>query len=203
MKILNQNLHQIINQTNNSPKKLDKEATGIIKQMDSIQEQLTRIAENETMTVEQKLELKEELEEQLDTLNHQLVEHNIKKQEQQIKQMQSPSRDEDFERNGANLITLASFLKQVSTQRTLSTKLKGHAKTLENEIKLDQGRGLNTTDKKDELSKVNAKIETISEQINKKLNDFGKEFKKGPAKVNKKEIDKQKEEEAKKQDLSL
>lgn len=202
MKILNQNLHQIIHPTNNSPKKQDNVAMGITKQMNSIQEQLAKISENQTMSAEQKLELREELEEQLDTLNRQLVERNFKKQEQQIKQIQSPTRDEDFERSGADLISLASSLKQVSTQRALSTKMKGKAKTLENEIKLDEGRGLDTTEKKAELLQINAKLDSISEQINNALNDIGKEFKKRPANVHEHEKTNQNE-EVKKQNLGF
>lgn len=204
MKISNLNLHQTINQTNNSPKnKQDSVIAGITKQMDSIQEQIGKISENETMTVEQKLELKEELEEQLDVLNHQLVEHNLRKQEQQIKQMQSPSRDEDFEKSGADLISLASSMKQISKQRAISTKMKGRAKTLENEIKLDQERGINTTDKKAELSQINAKIESISEQINQTLNEVGKGFKNGPENVDEKKTSDLCKEKIAKQEISL
>lgn len=204
MKISNLNLHQTINQTNNSPKnKQDSVIAGIAKQMYSIQEQIGEISENETMTVEQKLELKEELEEQLDVLNHQLVEHNLKKQEQQIKQMQSPSRDEDFEKSGADLISLASSMKQISKQRAISTKMKGRAKTLENEIKLDQERGINTTDKKAELSQINAKIESISEQINQTLNEVGKGFKKRPENVDEKKTSDLCKDEMAKQEIRL
>ena len=104
--------------------------------------------------------------------------------------MQNQSIQDEYTVNdseGVNLISLSSSLKQVSIQNAVNTKMKGQARVLASEIKLDEGRGLDVTNKKEELSQTNSKIENINKQIQNTLKDVNDKIKKGNEQVKEKE----------------
>ncbi|OFI01421.1 hypothetical protein CLOACE_21460 [Clostridium acetireducens DSM 10703] len=181
-----------------SQDKKDSVVKGIEKQIKIVQKQMVKISENESLSAEQKLDMKKDLREQLDELNEQLMKRNMevqkqereKKEEKLQKQVQNQSIQDEYTVNdseGVNLISLSSSLKQVSIQNAVNTKMKGQARVLASEIKLDEGRGLDVTNKKEELSQTNSKIENINKQIQNTLKDVNDKIKKGNEQVKEKE----------------
>ncbi|WP_102401361.1 FlxA-like family protein [Haloimpatiens massiliensis] len=172
-----------------SQNKKDSLIEGIQKQIENVQEQMWKISENEGLSTEQKLDMQKDLREQLDELNKQLMERNMevqkeekeKREKESQEQMKNKSVKDEYIANGnegINLISLSSSLKKVSAQNGVKTKIKGQARVLANEIKIDEGRGLDVTNKKERLSEINSKIKSINKQIQNSIKDVNDEIKK-------------------------
>ncbi|WP_018247331.1 hypothetical protein [Orenia marismortui] len=89
----------------------------------------------------------------------------------------------------ASLYSLSSSLKQISTLSSTHIKMKGQTNILKSEIELDGGRGLDVTRKKEEVSKLNSKIEKTSGMMGSVYNELGEKIEK----INKKAKEEAKE----------
>ncbi|MDD4549235.1 MAG: FlxA-like family protein [Syntrophomonadaceae bacterium] len=196
-------------------KRKDGVIKGIQKQIMNVQEQISKISENDKMSVEEKMNREKELKEQLEELNKQLMQRNmeIQKQERE-KEMKEDSekqapKDENNNGIGAdemqNLISIGSSLNRVKTQSSMRIKLKGEARVLESEIKLDESRGVDTTDKREKLSDLNTKIDKITSRMSENLNQFNKAMKESTSteKKAKQQVQEEENNKADKEDSSI
>lgn len=170
--------------------KKDSVTKEIEKQIENLQEQISKISNKENLSVEQKLDMQNDLREQIDDLNKQLVKANLEKHAKELKEAQVQSikqEDTSLANGGLSLISLSSSLKQVSIQKTTNTKMKGKAKILANEIKLDEERGVDVTYKKDELSQIKSSIENMSKRIQNTMKDVNNQIKKSNDQAKEKE----------------
>lgn len=175
-----------------SIQKKDTVIEGIQKQITNIHKQMLSLSENDKLSAEDKMERQKELQKQVEDLNKMMLERNmeIKKEEQEEKskaisekvEIQLP-RDEnnsgvDFD-HMQNFISMGNSLNAVKAQNSIRTKLKGEARILESEIKLDQARGVDTTKKSEKLSALSTKIDEITSKISENLGKVDEEIKKG------------------------
>ncbi|MBS4535722.1 FlxA-like family protein [Clostridium sp. D2Q-14] len=175
--------------------KEDNVIRGIKNQIKTIQEKIAKISEDENLSGQEKVDMKKNLREQLDQLYGQLMERRMEIQKQKEKEKQFKNQSvESAEVEGTvedirvmNLISISSSLKQVSHQNATKTEIKGQARVLESEIKLDEARGVDVTRKKEKLSEINSQIEMINGQIQSKLKKVNDKI----SKVNKKEKEEQ------------
>lgn len=167
----------------------DNAIQGIEKQIKNVQERMSKLSENKSLSPEELMDRQKQFKEQLDELNKKLMQVTMeaqqKEREKEEKKIQEKVKeqvqDEESTNNivETNLISLSSSLKQVSFQNSMSTKMKGEARVLESEIKIDESRGINVKYKKESLSKLNSNIETINRKIEEKLNSVSEEINKG------------------------
>lgn len=155
-------------------------------QIMNVQKRIGEISENNSLSAEQKKKMKEDLQKQLEELNKQLIERDLQiKKEQEEKQeekMKEKAEEKSYstkeEQDTANLFKMANSLNQVKTQSAVRTKMKGNARVLESEIKLDESRGVDTTEKRKELSKINDRISKIEKRMGEQAKEINKEVKK-------------------------
>lgn len=130
------------------------------------------------------------VQEQLEELNKKLMQTTLESQQKEREkkeiEMKEQVKDEDSVSNirNENLILLSSSLKQISLQSSVSTKMKGEARVLASEIKLDEGRGLDVTSKKEDLAQINVKVENINKKIGEKLKNVNEQINKSNEKIN-------------------
>lgn len=169
----------------------DSALEGIQNQIYHIQKQLLSLSENDKLSAEEKLERQKELQEQLEQLNKMLLEQKmeIEKKEEEKKtkaineelEKQLPQDEyikgmnfEDFQ----NFVCMRNSLKLAEEQGSLRTKLKGEAKVLESEIKLDESRGADTIKKREKLRVLSTKIDKINFEISESMDKVAEEIKK-------------------------
>jgi len=178
------------NNINSPQNRKDNAIKGIEKQIKSIQEQMSKLSEKEGTSHEEKIDMQKKLKEQLEELNKKLIQITIESQQKERektgKEMQQQVQDDDSVSNirEKNLILLSSSLKQISLQSSIGTKMKGEARVLASEIKLDEGRGLDVTSKKEDLAEINLKVENINKKMEEKLKTVNEKINKSNEKTN-------------------
>lgn len=92
---------------------------------------------------------------------------------------------------GASFISLSLSLKQINVLGATRKHLEGQSGVLSSEIKLDEARGQDVSNKKEKLSDINSMLEKLNKQMKDALEDLNDEIDK---------INKEKEEEKNKTD---
>ena len=103
--------------------------------------------------------MQKDLKEQLNELNKQIIQRDLEirkeqeeKREEKIKeQLKDKNHIDDEQQEMTNLFSITSSLNQVKFQTSASVKIKGNARVLESEIKADEGRGLDVSEKRKKL----------------------------------------------------
>lgn len=159
---------------------------GLQKQMQNLQEQLTKISDNEEMTIEQKIDRKKELREQIEELNRQMMQRNleIRKEEQEKKNEKIEEAAKKSDKNvknedilDKNLISYSSSFNKIKDHKSIQTRLEGESRVLRGEIKMDEERGLDVSEKKKKLSELNSNIEKVAKDIGKELEGINTKIK--------------------------
>lgn len=159
----------------------DSVSKNIQNQIANKQKQLQELSSNEKMSLEEKMKKRQEIQQEITTLNQQLRQHQI---EQRKEQQSKGSSMEDMlgsnqkvtksakQGNGLSqssmqaMISADSSMKQAKVQGSVAAQLEGKAGVLESEIKMDQGRGVSTKKKEEELADVQSKAQaTTASQI--------------------------------------
>lgn len=170
--------------------KKDSIKEGLQNQIINIQKQIYSVSENKSLSIEQKKQMQKDLKEQLNELNKQIIQRDLEirkeqeeKREEKIKeQLKDKNYIDDEQQEMTNLFSITSSLNQVKFQTSASVKIKGNARVLESEIKADEGRGLDVSEKRKKLSEMKDKIRGINKKIIKTMNEVNKEIKKSSKK---------------------
>ncbi|SKB34816.1 FlxA-like protein [Acetoanaerobium noterae] len=179
--------------SNNTVMKYNKKDSikeGLQNQIINIQKQIYSVSENKSLSIEQKKQMQKDLKEQLNELNKQIIQRDLEirkeqeeKREENIKeQLKDKNYIDDEQQEMTNLFSITSSLNQVKFQTSASVKIKGNARVLESEIKADEGRGLDVSEKRKKLSEMKDKIRGINKKIIKTMNEVNKEIKKSSKK---------------------
>lgn len=179
--------------SNNTVMKYNKKDSikeGLQNQIINIQKQIYSVSENKSLSIEQKKQMQKDLKEQLNELNKQIIQRDLEirkeqeeKREEKIKeQLKDKNHIDDEQQEMTNLFSITSSLNQVKFQTSASVKIKGNARVLESEIKADEGRGLDVSEKRKKLSEMKDKIRGINKKIIKTMNEVNKEIKKSSKK---------------------
>ena len=179
--------------SNNTVMKYNKKDSikeGLQNQIVNIQKQIYSVSENKFLSIEQKKQMQKDLKEQLNELNKQIIQRDLEirkeqeeKREEKIKeQLKDKNYIDDEQQEMTNLFSITSSLNQVKFQTSASVKIKGNARVLESEIKADEGRGLDVSEKRKKLSEMKDKIRGINKKIIKTMNEVNKEIKKSSKK---------------------
>lgn len=179
--------------SNNTVMKYNKKDSikeGLQNQIINIQKQIYSVSENKSLSIEQKKQMQKDLKEQLNELNKQIIQRDLEirkeqeeKREEKIKeQLKDKNYIDDEQQEMTNLFSITSSLNQVKFQTSASVKIKGNARVLESEIKADEGRGLDVSEKRKKLSEMKDKIRGINKKIIKTMNEVNKEIKKSSKK---------------------
>ncbi len=173
-------------QGNNFQKK-DAIQESLRKQMENIQKQLLAVTENKSLSIEQKKDIKKNLNEQLEEINKQMFERQLeireekqKQREKKIKENAIRNFNKDSEQGEiTDFIRIATSMGKIKSQHLISLEMKGEARVLESEIKLDESRGLDVSEKKVNLSDIKDKLSKLSKKIGKSVKEVNNEVKKG------------------------
>lgn len=179
--------------SNNTVMKYNKKDSikeGLQNQIINIQKQIYSVSENKSLSIEQKKQMQKDLKEQLNELNKQIIQRDLEirkeqeeKREEKIKeQLKDKNYIDDEQQEMTNLFSITSSLNQVKFQTSASVKIKGNARVLESEIKADESRGLDVSEKRKKLSEMKDKIRGINKKIIKTMNEVNKEIKKSSKK---------------------
>lgn len=173
---------------NSSPMNLQKKDSikeGLRNQILNIQKQISSIFENKTLSEEQKKLMQKDLKEKLDELNKQMMERELEIRKQQEEKQEEKVKEQlkIDNSNGSNqdemidLFRLTNGLSKVKQQRVTSVKIKGNIRILESEIKLDEGRGLDVSKKREQLSEMKKRIGNIDKTITDTMKNINSEMK--------------------------
>lgn len=155
----------------------DPASKNLQQQIDRLQQELKEISANQEMPVETKMKKRQDLQKQISELQIQLRQRQIDaKREEREKKKAANSFDDMLgtkDRNGTNtaqnvglsadsmtaMIAADKSVKQASAQGNVAAKMEGKAHVLEQEIKIDNARGGDTSNKQAELADLEAKTE--------------------------------------------
>ncbi len=159
--------------------------------LDGLYEQRNNIIESKNKLISSTLEKGESIhsikdrldqyEEQLkgldDQINKTLFEEqqkNIDDKDEEKKEQKTsgkPISKEDAEKTEINnMVNLSFSISQIKAANAAKTSMEGSARILESEIKIDEGRGVKATRKREELAKINQGITETAKQISASLN---------------------------------
>lgn len=139
------------------------------------QKQLQELSEDREMPLENKMKKRQELQKQINDLNAQLRQHQIE-QRKEARQKKDPSDMAGGKQAGKSdkgstgmstanmqaLISADSSIREVKVQGAVRTDMKDKTGILDIEIKLDKARGVDTTDKEEELAKTEQRVQNIA-----------------------------------------
>ncbi len=173
------------NQKNMSPK-MDTVSKGIQNRIANAQMQLQGLSSKEELSTEEKMQKRQEIQKQIAEWNNQLRQHQMElRQEQQQEKVKkigdapagqkesNPEKEETDATKVSNasmeaLLTADTALDMAQEYTGLSDALRGEAKVLDGEAKLDVERGVSAEEKKKVLEDIELraeKIEAIQQEI--------------------------------------
>lgn len=154
----------------------DSVSKSIQDQIMNAQKQLQELGADKDMTPEEKMKRRQEIQQEINNLNQQLRQHQIeKRKEQQAKSASEKEERKNCQRENTSeqktglsttsmqaMLSADSSIKQANVQGSNATQMEDRAGVLKIEIKLDGGRGGDTTAKKTELAEVEQKAESAT-----------------------------------------
>ncbi|WP_291563602.1 MULTISPECIES: hypothetical protein [unclassified Clostridium] len=144
-----------------SPSATKEKLHDINKQINEINEQISKI----------------QCEEQRKSLGTEDVSKKKEKlKEKSNKLSAKESNGDNSEEKMTSVLSLSNNLSQAKALSSQRTSMSGEVRVLENEIKLDESRGIETIEKRKSVAKIKENIENITEKINDKLTDTNNKF---------------------------
>ena len=151
----------------------DAVTRNIQRQIAEVEKRLQELSEKDDMTPEEKMKRRQELQQQISDLNNQLRQHQIEqRREQQQRQRDnsvdgllggSPSHGTKAakgQKTGMSqksmkaMVQAGVAMEQAQSQEQVAVNLEGQARVLGGEIKQDERRGLDVTEKKNEQAEL-------------------------------------------------
>lgn len=147
------------------------------KQIANAQKALQELSANKDMGMEEKMQKRQELQQQINDLNNQLRQHQIdlRRERQQAQKgsedemAQKQQKKEDMPGYGMSkagmeaMVSADTAIKQAKVYGRVGTQLKGEAKVLAGEIKLDKDRGVDVAQKEEKLAKLEERIQSAKD----------------------------------------
>ena len=131
----------------------DSYSKGLQEQITNAQKQMQELGDNKELSSEEKMKRRQEIQQQISDLQNQLRQHQIEQRKEN--QQKSDSSENDKANAGMNdIISAGSSLQQIKSQGAANSKTQERARVLESEIKTDSARGVDTSRKQEELSKI-------------------------------------------------
>ena len=131
----------------------DSYSKGLQEQITNAQKQMQELGDNKEMSSEEKMKRRQEIQQQISDLQNQLHQHQIEQRKEN--QQKSDSSENDKANAGMkDIISAGSSLQQIKSQGAVNSKAQDRARVLESEIKTDSARGVDTSRKQEELSKI-------------------------------------------------
>ena len=131
----------------------DSYSKGLQEQITNAQKQMQELGDNKEMSSEEKMKRRQEIQQQISDLQNQLRQHQIEQRKEN--QQKSDSSENDKANAGMkDIISAGSSLQQIKSQGAVNSKAQDRARVLESEIKTDSARGVDTSRKQEELSKI-------------------------------------------------
>lgn len=157
----------------------DPVSKGIQDQIMNAQKQLQELSANKDMTSEEKMKRRQEIQQEIANLNQQLRQRQIDKRKEQQEQGTRNAADKEEVKNSQKtgtaqqntglsqasmeaMVSADSSMKQAKVQGSVATRMEDRAGVLKIEIKLDGGRGGDTSAKQTELAEVEQKAENAA-----------------------------------------
>ena len=131
----------------------DSYSKGLQEQITNAQKQMQELSDNKELSSEEKMKRRQEIQQQISDLQNQLRQHQIEQRKEN--QQKSDSSENDKANAGMkDIISAGSYLQQIKSQGAVNSKAQDRARVLESEIKTDSARGVDTSRKQEELSKI-------------------------------------------------
>ena len=145
----------------------------IQRQIAEVEKRLQELSEKDDMTPEEKMKRRQELQQQISDLNNQLRQHQIEQRREQQQRQQDNSMDDLLggspshgtkaakgQKTGMSqksmkaMVQAGAAMDLAKNQEQVAVKLEGQARVLGGEIKQDERRGLDVTEKKNEQTEL-------------------------------------------------
>ncbi len=201
----------------------DAVSKSLQKQIVNAQKALQELSANKEMGMEEKMQRRKELQQQINELTNQLRQHQIelRRERQQAKKTsgeEAPAKQQTQEQPGSGmsepgmkaLVSADAALGQAGTYGNVSTHLKGEARALQGEIKLDKQRGQEVGKKEGKLAKIEKRIQkatssqlSVLEGANQKLREASKKDREEKTGQKEEKTDRQKEKDRESVNLYL
>ena len=155
----------------------DSVSKNIQNQIAQAQKELQELSSNEDMTVEEKMKKRQEIQQKINTLNQQLRQHQIEQRKEQQskgasmedmlgdnrKTVKSGKQEHGISQSSMQaMISADSSIKQAKVQGSTVAQMKGKARVLESEIKMDKNSGISTEKKEKELADIQSKAQATT-----------------------------------------
>lgn len=164
----------------------DSRLKAIQKQIEKVQEQLQNLSNNKEMSMKEKMNKRKELQEKLQDLNRQMFQIKIEIRQEKQEKSAANAKNPDLAQENTGRQELSAMrtstmqgiihadtsMRQMETVQSVRTNMKGKAGVLENEIKMDTGRGCPTEEKEAELAALNDRIDTASADMMTQISDI-------------------------------
>ena len=162
------------------------ELDSLQRQIEEKQKQLQELGKDDKLSPEQKQKKRQSLEQEIAELEAQKNQVKMaakQKERKEAEERQAKQNGESYNRNKDGdtsqisargmkaLITAGAAMDMADVKNRVATSLEGEAGVLESEIKLDQGRGGDTTKKEKQLGEINAKADDLNRKT---LDDLDK-----------------------------
>lgn len=154
----------------------DAATKSLQKQIANAKKALQELSANKGLSTEQKMQKSQELKQQIMDLENQLRQHQIELRREQ-QQAQKAAKDEAAGRQGMGqkqpgygilkdgmeaMVSAGTAMKQAKAYGSTAMRLKGEARVLQGEIKLDKDRGIDVGQKEGRLAKMEERIEAAT-----------------------------------------
>jgi len=165
----------------------DPRIKSIQEQINNVRKQLNELSANENLTVEQKRERRKQLNEQIKNLTERLTQTQMQIQQENMKKASQKSEeksknnplsktDTKAESQTAkfteDFVMLDLSMNQMKAMNSIKVNMKGQAKVLESEIKMDRDKGVNTEYKEKELADIKNGITNMEKEIGEKSGEI-------------------------------
>lgn len=160
----------------------NSEENSLQKQIEAKQQELEQLSENKEMDPKQKLEKKKEIEAEIADLNNQLQQKRTERLQGKESQKNESASGQTRKRDGFSeesdrmnsLLSADRSVKEATELNGMSDKLKGKARVLRTEAKLDAGRGISGEGKIAQASELEHRADRLKNESAKTLGSVQK-----------------------------
>lgn len=158
------------------------EENSLQKQIETKQKELEQLSENKEMDPKQKLEKKKEIEAEIADLNNQLQQKRTERLQGKGAEKNESASEQTRKRDGFSdesdrmnsLLSADRSVKEATELNGMSDKLKGKARVLRTEAKLDAGRGISGEQKIAQASELEHRADRLKNESAKTLGSVQK-----------------------------
>lgn len=158
------------------------EENSLQKQIEAKQQELEQLSENKEMDPKQKLEKKKEIEAEIADLNNQLQQKRTERLQGKGSEKTESASEQTRKRDGFSeesdrmnsLLSADRSVKEATELNGMSDKLKGKARVLRTEAKLDAGRGISGEQKIAQASELEHRADRLKNESAKTLGSVQK-----------------------------